>query len=84
MRVNWEQLLTDALKTLNIWSRRQAFPEIISCRYNPGGILSWTDIMDNPGEARSLGWLGPQAFEAFTILKEKDQDFWDSLFPSIQ
>ncbi len=53
MRVNWEQLLTwMPLKTLNIWSRAQA-PEIISCRYNPGGIFELgTDIMDNPGEAK--------------------------------
>ena len=40
-------------------------PEVISCRYNPGGYFSLgTDIMDNPGDAK-YGMTKPQIFEAF-------------------
>ena len=44
-------------------------PEVISCRYNPGGVFALgTDIMDNPGDAK-YGMTKPQIFEAFKILK---------------
>ena len=85
MHVNWVRPLTwMPLKILNIW-RVAGIPEIISCRYNPGGVFELgTDIMDNPGEAK-FGMTKDQLFEAFAILKEKrSQDFWDSLLPSVQ
>lgn len=45
-------------------------PEIISCRFNPGGIFSLgTDIMDNPGDSK-YGLTRPQMTEAFIKLKE--------------
>lgn len=45
-------------------------PEIISCRFNPGGTFSLgTDIMDNPGESK-YGLTRPQMTEAFLKLKE--------------
>ena len=49
----------------------EKLPEMISCRYNPGGIFKIsTDIMDNPGDAK-YGMTTEQMFEAFRILKEK-------------
>ena len=46
-------------------------PEVISCRYNPGGIFKISnDIMDNPGDAK-YGMTTEQIFEAFRILKAK-------------
>ena len=46
-------------------------PEVISCRYNPGGLLKISnDIMDNPGDAK-YGMTTEQLFEAFKILKAK-------------
>ena len=46
-------------------------PEVISCRYNPGGLFKISnDIMDNPGDAK-YGMTTEQIFEAFKILKEK-------------
>lgn len=46
-------------------------PEVISCRYNPGGLFQISnDIMDNPGDAK-YGMTTEQIFEAFKILKEK-------------
>jgi diaminopimelate decarboxylase len=45
-------------------------PEIISCRFNPGGIFSLgTDIMDNPGDSK-YGLTREQMKEAFIKLKE--------------
>lgn len=46
-------------------------PEIISCRYNPGGVFKIsTDIMDNPGDAK-YGFTTEQLLEGYAILKEK-------------
>ena len=46
-------------------------PEVISCRYNPGGLFKISnDIMDNPGDAK-YGMTTEQLFEAFKILKSK-------------
>lgn len=46
-------------------------PEIISCRYNPGGLFQMNnEFMDNPGEAK-YGMTREQFFEAFRILKDK-------------
>ena len=46
-------------------------PEIISCRYNPGGVFKISnDIMDNPGDSK-YGMTTEQMFEAYQVLKEK-------------
>ena len=46
-------------------------PEMISCRYNPGGLFKiTTDIMDNPGDAK-YGFTTEQLFVGFRILREK-------------
>ena len=46
-------------------------PEIISCRYNPGGVFQMSNgIMDNPGDSK-YGMTRDQLFEAFKILKQK-------------
>ena len=45
-------------------------PEVISCRYNPGGVFKISNgIMDNPGDAK-YGMTTEQIFEAFKQLKE--------------
>lgn len=45
-------------------------PEVIFCRYNPGGVFALgTDIMDNPGDAK-YGFTHEQIIEGFTRLKE--------------
>ncbi|MBR2527998.1 MAG: diaminopimelate decarboxylase [Blautia sp.] len=46
-------------------------PKTISCRFNPGGVITMSNgIMDNPGDAK-YGMTREQIFEAFRILKEK-------------
>ena len=46
-------------------------PEVISCRYNPGGVFKMSNgIMDNPGDAK-YGFTHEQIIEGFKILKEK-------------
>ena len=61
----------DAFEDIEHLERAVGIPEIISCRYNPGGVFELgTDIMDNPGEAK-FGMTKDQLFEAFAILKEK-------------
>lgn len=48
-------------------------PETISCRFNPGGVFKISnDIMDNPGDSK-YGMTTEQIFEAFKILKAKEQ-----------
>lgn len=45
-------------------------PEVISCRYNPGGTFSLgTTIMDNPGDSK-YGLTRAQMTEAFLKLKD--------------
>lgn len=45
-------------------------PEVISCRYNPGGVFELgTDIMDHPEEAK-FGMTKDQLFAAFQDLKD--------------
>ena len=61
----------DAFEDIEHLERAAGIPEIISCRYNPGGVFELgTDIMDNPGEAK-FGMTKDQLFEAFAVLKEK-------------
>ena len=46
------------------------FPETMSCRYNPGGVIKMSNgIMDNPGDAK-YGMTKEQLFEAYARLKE--------------
>ena len=46
------------------------FPEVMSCRYNPGGVFKLSNgIMDNPGDSK-YGMTKDQLFEAYTKLKE--------------
>ena len=48
-----------------------AIPELVCCRFNPGGIFSISNsIMDNPGESK-YGMTRKQMTEAFRILKGK-------------
>ena len=46
-------------------------PELMSCRYNPGGVFKMSNgIMDNPGDSK-YGFTTEQMFEGFRILKQK-------------
>ena len=46
-------------------------PEIICCRYNPGGNFEISNtIMDTPGDAK-YGLTKPQMFQAFRLLRDK-------------
>lgn len=46
-------------------------PEVISCRFNPGGLFQLANgIMDNPGDSK-YGFTTEQLYEGFRILKEK-------------
>ena len=46
------------------------FPEVMSCRYNPGGVFKLSNgIMDNPGDSK-YGMTKEQLIEAYTRLKE--------------
>lgn len=48
-----------------------AIPEVISCRFNPGGLFKMSNgIMDNPGDSK-YGMTTEQLFEAFRVLKAK-------------
>ena len=51
-------------------------PEVISCRYNPGGLFAISnEIMDNPGDAK-YGMTTEQMFEAFKVLKAKGTKYF--------
>ena len=46
------------------------FPEIMSCRYNPGGVFKLSNgIMDNPGDSK-YGMTKEQLISAYSQLKE--------------
>ena len=46
-------------------------PEVMSCRYNPGGMFELSNgIMDNPGDSK-YGMTPEQITEAFRIMKAK-------------
>ncbi len=46
------------------------FPEVMSCRYNPGGVFKLSNgIMDNPGDSK-YGMTKEQLIDAYTQLKE--------------
>lgn len=45
------------------------FPEVMSCRFNPGGVFQLSNgIMDNPGDAK-YGMTREQLFDAYAQLK---------------
>ena len=45
------------------------FPEVMSCRYNPGGVFKLSNgIMDNPGDSK-YGMTKEQLISAYTRLK---------------
>lgn len=47
------------------------YPEIMSCRFNPGGVIEMSNgIMDNPGDAK-YGMTEEQIFQAYAMLKER-------------
>lgn len=47
------------------------YPEIMSCRFNPGGVVTMSNgIMDNPGDAK-YGMTEAQLFEAYRMLKDR-------------
>lgn len=46
------------------------FPEVMSCRYNPGGVYTMSNgIMDNPGDAK-FGMPKDQLFDAYRQMAE--------------
>ena len=60
----------DDITHIDFLKEAAGIPEVISCRYNPGGVFSLgTDIMDNPGDAK-YGMTRAQMTEAFLKLKE--------------
>ncbi len=61
----------DDITHIDFLDKVAGIPEIISCRFNPGGEFKINnDIMDNPGEAK-YGFTREQLTEGFKILKEK-------------
>ena len=50
---------------------KENYPETMSCRFNPGGVVTMSNgIMDNPGDAK-YGMTEEQLFEAYRMLKER-------------
>ena len=61
----------DDITHIEYLEKLTGIPELIGCRYNPGGHFKLENqIMDNPGEAK-YGLTRPQMTEAFKKLKEK-------------
>lgn len=59
----------DAYEDVAFLQEVASIPEIISCRYNPGGVFELgTDIMDSPEEAK-FGMTKEQLIQAFKDLK---------------
>ena len=59
----------DAYEHVEFLKNVTTIPEIISCRYNPGGVFALgTDIMDNPEESK-FGMTKDQLIQAFKDLK---------------
>ena len=47
------------------------YPETMSCRFNPGGVVTMSNgIMDNPGDAK-YGMTEEQLYAAYAMLKER-------------
>lgn len=61
----------DDFTHIEFLEKTAGLPDIISCRYNPGGIFKTANqIMDNPGDAK-YEFTKEQMIEGFRILKEK-------------
>lgn len=61
----------DDITHIGLLEKEGGIPEMISCRYNPGGnFTAGNRIMDNPGEAK-YGFTRRQLTEGFGLLKEK-------------
>ncbi|MGT2761878.1 diaminopimelate decarboxylase [Streptococcus intermedius] len=59
----------DAYEDIVFLQEVAGIPEVISCRYNPGGVFELgTDIMDSPEEAK-FGMTKAQLIQAFKDLK---------------
>ncbi|MES9544805.1 diaminopimelate decarboxylase [Streptococcus intermedius] len=59
----------DAYEDIAFLQEVAGIPEVISCRYNPGGVFELgTDIMDSPEEAK-FGMTKAQLIQAFKDLK---------------
>ncbi|ALF27249.1 diaminopimelate decarboxylase [Streptococcus intermedius] len=60
----------DAYEDIAFLQEVAGIPEVISCRYNPGGVFELgTDIMDSPEEAK-FGMTKAQLIQAFKDLKK--------------
>lgn len=60
----------DAYEDVAFLQEVASIPEVISCRYNPGGVFELgTDIMDSPEEAK-FGMTKKQLIQAFKDLKK--------------
>ena len=74
MRKAWELGATinlDDLTHVDFLEQVAGIPEVISCRFNPGGVFDLGNgIMDNPGDAK-YGMTEDQMVQAFTRLAEK-------------
>ncbi|KIR01899.1 Diaminopimelate decarboxylase [Lachnospiraceae bacterium TWA4] len=61
----------DDITHIEFLEKCASLPEVISCRFNPGGVFKMSNgIMDNPGDSK-YGMTREQMFSAFKILKEK-------------
>lgn len=59
----------DAYEDVAFLKEVASVPEVISCRYNPGGVFTLgTDIMDNPQDSK-FGMTKAQLIQAFKDLK---------------
>ena len=61
----------DAYEDITYLEKKSGLPEVISLRYNPGGVFSLgTDIMDHPEESK-FGMTKEQLFKGYKELAEK-------------
>lgn len=61
----------DAYEDIAYLEKKSGLPEVISLRYNPGGVFSLgTDIMDHPEESK-FGMTKEQLFKGYKELAEK-------------
>lgn len=61
----------DAYEDIDFLQKVAGLPQVVSLRYNPGGIFALgTDIMDNPQESK-FGMTKEQIIDGFKVLKER-------------
>lgn len=64
-------IVLDDITHIEFLDRIAGIPELIGCRYNPGGSFTINnEIMDSPGEAK-YGFTREQLTEGFNILQSK-------------